>query len=120
MTLMSETEKLHIKAHSNTMPTWVRFVPLEWEKWNMKSEEWIAAARRRLRVDVITVERSCRLSKRQRCDVKGNHATACPGESSRILKHNSVRDVIARAIREAGYKTNLLDGRRPGDIIVYN
>ena len=94
--------------------------------WNLKAEEWRAAARRRLFVDVMAVERTCPFCKWQRCDKKTNHGTACGGGSSRILRHNSVRDVLARAIRDCGWRTDfehsggLHDGRRPGDIVVFN
>ena len=123
---MSEMEKLHIEAHANSKPTWVRCMPLEWERWNLTSAEWRTAARRRLHVDVVPVERVCPFCKWHRCDTKGNHATACGGGSSRLLRHNSVRDVLARAIRDIGcivdfeHGGGLRDGRRPGDIIVYN
>ena len=50
----------------------------------------------------------------------------CGGGTSRILRHNNVRNVIAKAIRDVGFRTDfehgggLGDQRRPGDIIVYN
>ena len=50
----------------------------------------------------------------------------CGGRSSRILRHNRIRDMIARAARDVGYKTDLEHGgglgdkRRPGDMIIYN
>ena len=50
----------------------------------------------------------------------------CPGGYSRNLKYNTVRDLIAKAARDLGYKTDiehgggLADQRRPGDVIVYN
>ena len=49
-----------------------------------------------------------------------------PGGHSRILRHNTERDVIAKAARKVGYKTDiehgggLRDQRRPGDVIIYN
>ena len=68
--LMSETEKLHLKAHSHSWPTWVRCLPLAWERWNLNPAEWKAALRRRLNVDVVPVERVSRFCKWHRCDKK--------------------------------------------------
>ena len=45
---------------------------------------------------------------------------------SRIWRHNSIRDLLAKAIEKVGYQVGyehsggLPDERRPGDIIVYN
>ena len=45
---------------------------------------------------------------------------------SRTWRHNSIRDLLAKAIESAGFKIGyehnggLTDNRRPGDIIVYN
>ena len=50
----------------------------------------------------------------------------CPGGASRILRHNNVRNIIAKAVREIGLKTDIEHGgglgdqRRPGDVIVWN
>ena len=45
---------------------------------------------------------------------------------SRILRHDTLRDIIAKAARDVGFKTDLEHGgglgdqRRPGDVIIYN
>ena len=50
----------------------------------------------------------------------------CGGGPSRRLRHNLIRDMIAKAAREVGFKTDiehgsgLQDGRKPGDVIIYN
>ena len=50
----------------------------------------------------------------------------CGGGSSRILRHNNIRIIIAKAARDVGFKTDLEhggglgDNRRPGDVILYN
>ena len=50
----------------------------------------------------------------------------CGGGSSRVLRHNTIRNIIAKAARDIGYTTDyehgggLGDDRRPGDVIVYN
>ena len=49
-----------------------------------------------------------------------------PGVSSRNLRHNTIRDIIAKAARNVGFTTGIEHGgglgyqRRPGDVIVYN
>ena len=50
----------------------------------------------------------------------------CGSGPSRIWRHNSIRDLLAKAIENVGFKVGfehnggLPDDRRPGDIIVYN
>ena len=50
----------------------------------------------------------------------------CGSGPSRIWRHNSIRDLVAKAIENVGYSIGfehnggLNDDRRPGDIIVYN
>ena len=49
----------------------------------------------------------------------------CSGGASRILRQNNVRNIIAKAVREIGFKTDIEHGgglgdeRRPGDVIVW-
>ena len=92
----------------------------------MSSEQWLVAARRRLRLDVVPMMTRCPICKQQFCDVKGDHSIICSRSSSRNLRHNGVRNMVAMATRQAGFKTclehhgGLTDGRRPGDVIVYN
>ena len=123
---MSLCKRNWIKANTITHLSWIRALPLDWQNWNLSSAEWRAAARRRLHLHVIPVERQCRFCKLHRCDVWGTHATSCSGGSSRKLRHNCVRDILARAIRDAGFRTGyehgggLYDDIRPGDVIVYN
>ena len=87
---------------------------------------FISAIRRRLRLDVLRLERQCAFCKWCKCDVKGEHAVMCPGGASRILRHNNVRNIIAKAVREIGLRTDIEHGgglgdeRRPGDVIVWN
>ena len=82
--------------------------------------------RRRLQLDVIPSEQQCSLCHWQRCDTKGNHAVMCGSGPSRNWRHNSLRDLLAKAIESVGFKIGyehnggLHDGRKPGDIIVYN
>ena len=50
----------------------------------------------------------------------------CPEEHSRGLRHNTSRNIIAKAARDVGFNTDiehaggLGDQRRQGDVIVYN
>ena len=124
--LMSKQERLHIEAHSGPHHVWVTLLPLQFMRYNMTPAVWITSARKRLRLDVFAVEKQCSFCKWGRCDMKGEHATMCAGGSSRILRHNTLRDTVAKAVREAGLKTDiehgggLADKRRPGDVIVYN
>ena len=124
--LMSNQERLHIEAHSGPHHAWVTLLPLEFMRYNMTPSVWATSARKRLRLDVYPVEKQCSFCKWGRCDVKGEHATTCAGGSSRILRHNTLRDIVAKAVRDCGYKTDiehgggLADQRRPGDVIVYN
>ena len=57
---------------------------------------------------------------------KVNKTTTTPGGLSRILRHNTLRDIVAKAVRDVGRKTDiehggrLADQRRTGDVIVHN
>ena len=50
----------------------------------------------------------------------------CGGGASRILRHNTIRNIIAKAVREIGLQTDIEHGgglgdqRKPGDVIIYN
>ena len=51
--LMSIKERLHIEAHSGQTHAWITQLPLSFKKYNLKSPDWVAAARRRLRLNVF-------------------------------------------------------------------
>ena len=123
---MTMKEKLHIEAHSSQNHEWVRLLPLSFMKYNLTSPDWVAAARKRLRLNVFSTQKHCTFCKGGWCDVKGDHASMCGGGTSRILRHNNIRNIIAKAARDVGFSTDLEHGgglgdqRRPGDVIVYN
>ena len=124
--LMSTKERLHIEAHSGQSHAWITLLPLSFKKYNLSSSNWVAASRRRLMLDVFPCQKHCAFCKGGWCDVKGDHATMCGGGPSRILRHNNIRNIIAKAARDVGFKTDLEHGgglgdkRRPGDVILYN
>ena len=124
--LMSSEERIHIKAHSGPGNKWVTVLPLSFKRYDMKSAVWRTSVLKRLRQDVLRVERQCTFCKWCRGDLKGEHAIMCSGGCSRNMRHNTVRDLIAKAVRDVGYRTDkehgggLGDHRRPGDVIVYN
>ena len=126
MALMSKKEKVHIEAHSGQHHLWVTQLPLSFKKYALTSSEWITATRRRLMVNVFPFHSHCTFCKGGWCDVEGNHAIMCGGGHSRILRHNTLRDILAKAAREVGFSTDLEHGgglgdeRRPGDVIIYN
>ena len=123
---LSSDQRRHVLAHSGSTNWWVSCPPLTWKHWDMPPAEWNAAVRRRLLLDVIPSPRQCSHCVWQLCDTKGNHAVMCKGGPSRILRHNALRDTLAKAIKYAGFTIELEhgggldDGRKPGDIIVYN
>jgi len=100
--------------------------PLSFKKYNMSSVVWRTSVLKRLRQDVVLAERQGTFCKWCREDLKGEHAVMCPGGCSRKLRHNTARDLIAKAVRDLGYRTDIEHGgglgdqRRPGDVIVYN
>ena len=126
MKLMNNKERLHIEAHSGQHHLWVTQLPLSFKKFALTSPEWTAATRKRLMMDVFPFQSHCRFCKGGWCDVKGEHAIMCSGGHSRTLRHDTVRDIVARAARDVGFKTDLEHGgglgdqRRPGDVIIYN
>ena len=126
MALMSSKERLHIEAHSGQHHLWVTQLPLTFKKYALTSPEWTVATRKRLMIDVFPFQSHCKFCKGGWCDVKGEHAIMCAGGHSRVFRHNNSRDIIARAARDVGLKTDLEHGgglrdqRRPGDVIIYN
>ena len=100
--------------------------PLQYYKWNMTPPEWTACTRKRLGMDVFPAEIQCTTCLWNKLDPNGNHATMCKGGASRILRHNEVRDKVGKAFKNIGYdigyahEGGLMDGRKPGDVIVYN
>ena len=122
--LMSTKERTHIEAHSGQNHAWLTLLPLSFKKYNLSSPDWVAAARRRLMLNVFSCQKHCMFCKGGWCDVQGDHATMCGGGSSRILRHNTIRDIIAKVARNVGFTTNIENGgrlrdqRRPGDVIV--
>lgn len=77
-------------------------------------------------IDVYSLQRHCAFCKGGWCDVKGEHAIMCAGGHSRVLRHDTTRNIVAKAARDAGcftdieYGGGLRDHRRPGDVIIYN
>ena len=123
---LNDEELFHTLAHSGSTNWWATCTPLAYKKWNIPPDKWTAATRRRLHLDVIPAAQQCSYCHWQRCDTKGNHAVMCKSGPSRIWRHNSIRDLLAKAIENVGYQVGyehsggLPDERRPGDIIVYN
>ena len=126
MGLMTNKEKLHIEAHSGQHHLWIRQLPLSFKNYALTSPEWLAATRKRLMASVFSFQSHCTFCKGGWCDVKGDHAVMCGGGPSRTLRHNTVRDIIAKAARDVGLSTDIEHGgglgdqRRPGDVIIYN
>ena len=124
--LMDADERIHIEARSGNTQYWVKQAPLKFMGWQLEPEEWSTSARRRLRLDVAPLEKSCPCCSYGWCDKKGNHALICAGLGSTRLRHDAVRDLLRKEIQDCGYATAIehdggLDGkRRPGDIIIFN
>ena len=124
--LMYPEESIHIKANSGPGNKWVTVLPLSFKRYDIKSAVWRTSVLKRLRQDVLRVEKQCTFCKWSRGDLKGEHAIMCSGGCSRNMRHNTVRDLVAKAVGDVGYTTDfehgggLGDHRRPGDVIVYN
>ena len=124
--ILNDNEKIHVEAVSGSTHHWVRQTPLKWMGWNMEPEVWVAAARRRLFLDVVPSASACPCCKWGRCDTKGNHSVVCSGLGSTRMRHDAIRDLIVKEAQSCGYTTgiehhgDLGDKRRPGDVIIYN
>ena len=110
MSSMSSKERVHIEAHSGQHHLWVTQLPLSFKRYSLTSPEWVAAARRRLMVDVFPLQRHCTFCKGGWCDVKGEHAIICGGGHTRTLRHDTIRNIVAKAARDAGCSTDLEHG----------
>ena len=124
--LMSLKERLHIEAHSGQNHEWVTLLPLSFKKYNLTSPDWVAAARRRLRLNVYSCQKHCVFCTGGWCDVKRDHTTICDSGTLKVLRHNNKPNFIAKAARDVGFRTDfehgggLGDHRKPGDVIVYD
>ena len=61
--LMSPDERIHIEANSGKSHTWVTIIPLSFKRFNMTSAVWRTAVLKRLRQDILRVERQCTFCK---------------------------------------------------------
>ena len=122
--LMSADEKLHVEEHKGSDHAWVRTLPLQHCGFVLAPKIWVSAARRRLRVDIAPRPSKCRYCWGGTCDTKGDHAVICGGKGDRNLRHNAIRDLIAKTARDAGFRImlehggDLGDQRRPGDVAI--
>lgn len=89
----------------------------------LKPHNFRVAVKYRLGVPVLSEEIPCPLCK-QTIDVYGDHATCCKKQGDLILRHNSLRDLIARFAADGVLNPHLekqgilgpTSGRRPADI----
>ena len=58
-------------------------------------------------IDVFPLQRHCAFCKGGWCDVKGEHAIMCAGGHSRVLRHDTTRNIVAKAARDAGCFTDI-------------
>ena len=56
---LNDEELSHTLAHSGSTNWWTTCTPLAYKNWSIAPDEWIAATRRRLRLDVIPAEQQC-------------------------------------------------------------
>ena len=122
---MSGEELLHVRSNCGPGGAWVRVTPLSWKAWEMKPKQWLVSARRRLSVPIAPYKIKCRACKGGWCDVSGEHQVECAGLGSRIWRHNTIRDILAVEVRNAGYEVTIeqnggsgLDDK-PGDIRIH-
>ncbi len=123
--LLNRRETLHALAHSGSDHFWVTELPLRHKKRNLSPKHWLAAARRRLMLDVSPAATHCSMCVKAICDTKGGHALICPGGSSTQLRHNKLVRRLHDALRRLGLRVGMEHGgglddhRRPGDLIIF-
>ena len=121
---LSDSDRLRLSANSGPTQTWVTALPLSWKNWNLNSQEWLIAARRRLGLDVRTKRTRCSNCRFHEIGLKGDHALQCSGKVGTKMRHDALKVLLARAFKQAGFgikmeqSGGLLDGRRPGDVEV--
>ena len=62
-------------------------------------------------LNVFPCQKHCKFCKGGWCDIKGDHATMCGGGSSRNLRHNNMRNIIAKAARDVGFKADFVESK---------
>jgi hypothetical protein len=99
---------------------WMGAVPTPWNK--MQPREVSTTLCLRLGLPVYAADRLCPCNKAI-CDLLGYHALSCAQYGDRVLRHNTLRDVVYEGARKAGLspareKQHLLQdsGRKPGDV----
>ena len=124
---MSNTENTHIEANTGPDHYRITTMPLEWKGYHLQPAIWKACMRKRLRVPVYPAEKYCPHNCGFWNDVHGNHAVWCSGGSHTNIRHNTVRDIVAKAAKEAGFtvlieqKAPRLKGKQaPGDLTILN
>ena len=121
---LTSEEQIHLKAISGTENHWITVMPLVWKGYNFLPTEWVAAARKRLRVPVASSRAKCSHCRSGWCDIYGNHQGSCPG-GDLIQRHNAVRDLVHQAAKSAGFCSGLEFGgsldsaERPGDVVIF-
>ena len=121
---MSDSDRIRLVSNSGPTQTWVTALPLSWKNWNLSSQEWFIAARRRLGLDVRTKRTRCSNCRFSEIGLKGDHALRCSGKMGLKMRHDALKVLVARAFKQAGFDVKmeqaggLLDRRRPGDVEV--
>ena len=121
---LSDHDRLRLISNSGPTQTWVTALPLSWKNWNLSSQEWLVAARRRLGLDVRAKKTRCSNCRFHEIGLKGDHALRCSGKVGLKMRHDALKLLLARAFKQAGFgvkmeqSAGLLDRRRPSDVEV--
>ena len=115
---------MRLLANSGSTQTWVTALPLSWKNWNLTSREWQIATRRRLGLDVRTRRTRCSNCRFHEIGLKGDHALRCAGKMGLKMRHDALKVLLSRTLRQSGFEVRmeqnggLLDKRRPADVEV--
>ena len=123
---MTDNERTRLLANSGPTQSWVTSLPLGYKNYNLSSTEWLIGARRRLGLDLRTKRSRCPNCRYHEICRKGDHALRCSGKMGRIMRHDAIKNLLARAFKQSGFDVEtetgggLLDRRRPGDVEVHD
>ena len=121
---LSDNDRKRLLSSSGPTQTWVTALPLSWKNWNLSSKEWLIAARRRLGLDLRSKRTRCSNCRFSEIGLKGDHALRCSGKMGLKMRHDALKILLARALKQAGFNVKMeqaagfLDKRRPGDVEV--
>ena len=116
----------HISKHGGT-GQWLRAVPTYGRHLTLSSRQFAVSCRYLLGSHIYTGHDACQRCHKLMVDVHGDHTLHCHHTGLKTVRHNALRDLLARYCRSSGMTVqvevecpNPSGSGRPADILVYD